>query len=115
MRHQGVGQEGAGPHPLPSPTDLRLVFVPDGRPDTIMEGGGIHLHVSPKQGLCVFVGVVSGQRPPGAPAVSQVLARWASGCGARPGTDCGRRSSQKGAAQASGKRSPPPPKGVTRE
>ena len=72
MRH-GAGQVGGegGLHPRPSTTDLRLVLVPDGSPNSVMEGGSIHLCVSPEQRLCACVGVVSRQGAPGAPPVPQ--------------------------------------------
>lgn len=39
-------------HLLSYPADLRPVLVPDGSPDAVIEGSGVSLHVSPKEGLC---------------------------------------------------------------
>lgn len=48
---QGDGGRTTSP---PLPTDLRAVLVPDGSPDTVIEGGSVGLCVSTEKGLYVL-------------------------------------------------------------
>lgn len=75
MRHQGAGEGGRGQDRIPSPTDLGTVLVPDGSPHTVVEGGRVHLRVSPEQGLCACVEMVSRRGAFRAPPVPQPLTK----------------------------------------